>query len=181
MKILVGLGAAILLLMIIFGFSAVGVYNDCIRQENGLKAQWEQNQNSYDSYFKKVKEVAQIPDMYTNDLKKLYDSTIQGRYGRDGSRAMFQWIREVNPTLDVKLYTEIQQVIESGRNDFQANQTTLIDKKRVYENSIQSFPRNIVAGVLGFPKLDLSKYRIITSEETDKAFETHRSAPLNIR
>lgn len=159
----------------------VGVYNECIQQERGIVAQFGQDKNNYDNYRKKVQEAAQVPSIYTEDLKKVYDSAITGRYGKDGSKALFQFIQEHNPNFDGSLYKELQQIIESGRNSFEADQKTLLDKKRVYESTLQTFPNNVIVGVLGFPKIELAKYDIVTSNETEQTFETKRGEPLKLR
>lgn len=119
--------------------------------------------------------------VYVDDLKKLYDSALAGRYGKNGSKAVWQFLKEQNPTLDAGLYRQIQQVIESGRNNFEANQTMLIDKKRTYETSLKRFPNNVIAGFLGFPKIDLTKYDIVTSDTTEEAFKTKKSEPFKLR
>ena len=180
-KIAIGIAIGVVILFIGGCSSLVGMYNDLSKQEQVIMAQYKQNQNNYDNYFKKVTEVAQVPTMYVDDLKKVYDSAIQGRYGKDGSKAVFQFLKEQNPQLDSSMYIQIQRVIESGRNNFESNQTMLIDKKNIYETKLRQFPTNVVAGIMGFPKIDLSKYDIVTSEETEKAFETKKSAPLKLR
>ena len=104
-----------------------------------------------------------------------------GRYGPEGSRATWQWLREHNPNFDASMYRQVMQIIEAGRNDFETNQKILIDKKRVYETYLNEFPSGTVAGMLGYPKVDLDKFRIVTSDHTDETFETGKSDPIKVR
>ena len=89
-KVLIGLGASIALFAAIVGGSLIGTYNSFVTQENGLVAQYKQNQNNYSNYFNKLKEVAQVPSMQSDALSKLYKEVMAGRYGKDGSKAVFQ-------------------------------------------------------------------------------------------
>lgn len=178
-------GLAVLVFAVTVVFAMFGSFasfnNSCVGYENGLKAQYEQNKNNYDNFYKKVKETAQVPTMYTKEFKELYTGVMQGRYGSEGSKATFQWIQEHNPNFDSSLYKQIQQVIESGRNDFQTNQKMFLDKKRVYETYVQVFPNNVFALILGFPKIKLSDYVIVTSDNTQEVFKTHKSEPIIIQ
>mgnify|MGYP001605686954 FL=1 len=176
---------ALILVIAIVGFSVVGAVigfnNTAVKMENGVKAQYDQNKNNYDNYFKKLKEVVQVPEMYIEDMKKLWDGVMTGRYGKEGSKAMFQWIQERNPKVDASLYNKVQDVIEGGRNSFEADQKMLIDKKREYENLLGVFPNSFLAGFLGFPKINLADYAIVTSGETEEIFKTKKSEPIKLR
>lgn len=161
--------------------TGIGINNQCVTFEEAIKKQYKQNQNNYDKMFKTILETAQVPALYTEDMKKIYEAAIGGRYGKNGSKAMFQFIKEHNPTIDSKLYQQIQQVIEGGRLDFEANQKSLLDKKQAYETYIGVFPNTLFAGFLGFPKIDLAKFDIVTSDRTEKTFETKKDEVIKIK
>ncbi len=180
MKILLSVGGFVLLSVAMVGCTIMGTYNSCVRQENGLEAQYQQNQNNYANYFDKLKEIAQVPAMYTADLEKVYKSALSARYGDGGSKAVMQFIQEHNPTVDSSLYTKIQSVIEAGRNSFEADQKTLLDKRRVYQNEVGQFPGGMVAGMFGFPRVDLHKYDPVINEATEQAFKSKRAGPISL-
>jgi hypothetical protein len=179
-KVAIGIAVLMLVTGVSVVGSAVGVYNDCVNQENGLTAQYKQDQNNYDSLYKKVTETAGVTDKYAQDFKNIYDGVMKGRYGDNGSHAMFQMLKEQNPQLDVGVYKQLQQVIEAGRESFAAEQKTLLDKKRIYENTLNRIPGGLFAKAMGFPKIDLAKIDIVTSDRVEKAFDSKKDQPFNV-
>lgn len=170
------LAAAVTVAVMYFSASNYGV-----KAEASLAAVWENNQNILGNYTLKVQEIASVPEMYKNDLKEVLQAEFTGRYGADGSKATMQWIHERANTFDSTMYTKIQQVIEAGRNEFQAAQTRLVDEKRAYVTELGTVPRSWFLSMAGFPRVDLNKYKPVVAGDTAKAFETGVQAPVKLR
>src|SRR5262245_50846519 len=102
--------------------AAISWYNGAIDKQESIQAQYRDNQNAYDCVWKKVREVAQVPSQYKEDLKDLLVTETGAKYGKDGSRATMQWFQDRNIALPEGLYRDLTNVIESGRNDFARGQ-----------------------------------------------------------
>lgn len=166
---------------IAFG-SYVSAYNYGNRMDNQLIALKENNKNIYAQGSQKILEIAQVPSMYTDDLTKLVEADIQGRYGKEGSKATMQWIQERQLNLDPVLYTKIQQTIEGFRNDFQVNQTRMVDVKRSYLTAQGSLWQGFWLRVAGYPKVNMADFNVITTDKTEDVFKAGKeSAPIKLR
>ena len=98
------------------------------------------------------------------------------------SNKFFQFLKEQNPTLDPSMYKQIQQVIEAGRNDFQAGQTRQIDLRRAYETALGSFWQGMWMRFAGYPKLKLSDFDIVSTDRADTAFKNKKEdGPIKLR
>ena len=148
------------------------------RAERTLEATWEDNENVLAQYSLKIGEIAQVPAMYRNDIKDIYKDVLKGRYGENGSQAMFQFLKEQNPQIDAGLYKAIQQAMEAGRNEFRVAQTRLVDQKRVYVTNLGYVWKGFWLETAGYPTLNVGyaggadDFEIITSEYAIDAFET---------
>ena len=186
-----GLIALIGVLVVVVGFAAViwGQYTSAIRYGNQsevqLKAIVENNQNIYAQGTQMVMEIAAVPSMYTEDLGKLIQQDVQGRYGKDGSKATMQWFKEHDVKLDVSMYTKIQQVIESFRNKFEVNQTRLVDVKRSYETILGNdyfLGQGWWLHIAGYPKIKLDEFKPITTTRTEQVFKAGKEdGPMKLR
>ena len=183
-KILMIVGGVLLAIFVITG-SIVGyvfsVNNQANSFEKALSAERDNNRNILSNYGKKVSEAAQIPDMQRDDFIKVVSAQMQGRYGSDGSKASFQWIKEHNIALDSSVYTKLQQIIEAGRNEFRNGQTKMISVKQGYETVLGSAPRGMFMGMMGYPKVNLKDFDIVSDDRTEKAFSTHKEEAIRIR
>lgn len=180
MKFGIGLTAAFFLIGISFVMMLFGVKNTCVSHEKGIEAQYEQNQNNLAGYTNKIMDMVQVPKMAMNQIKEVALAAIQGRYGKDGSKALFQAIQEQNPTVDSSLYRSLMQAMEAGRNGFDADQKTIIDKCRVYDTYAESAPQSFFVGFFGYPKYDKTKCKPVITEQVDHDFKAKRTGPLQI-
>jgi hypothetical protein len=173
--------AAIVGIVIIVIASYVSAYNTGNRLEQSIKATYENNQNILAQYGNKIAEASQVPEMQRDDVKDVITAALDSRYGEEGSQAMFQFIQEQNPQIDSSVYTQIQQIIESGRKDFEVAQSKLIDQKRVYETQLGSLWTGMWMGIAGYPKIDLDEYSIVVNQRTLDAFESGVEEPIQLR
>lgn len=149
--------------------------------EKGLEAVWSNNQNVLGQYTLKIQEAAQVPEMYKNDLKEVVSAAVTGRYGKDGSKAVMQWIKEANIPFDSSLYGKMQQIIQAGRDHFETEQTRMIDVKRSYETNLGYVWMGFWLRTAGYPKIDLAKFKPVVAGDTARAFETGVQAPVKLR
>lgn len=175
--VLIGLGIA----AFIGVSSVVGIYNSAVTMEAGINAQYKDNQNVLGQYGLKVAEAARVSDKYKDAVVEVATAAIEGRYGEDGSRGVFQWLKEQNPVVDVTIYRNIQQIIEAGRNQFTNNQTMLLEKCRVYEAQRNSLFTGTVLNFFGFPKNVENLTKVCTpivTAEAEKAFTSGKAEAI---
>jgi hypothetical protein len=177
LMVAVGLGLA----AVFFIMTYVSYHNSAVQYETRLEGVWKENQVVLNNYTTKVQEVAQVPDMMKNDLKEVIQATFEGRYGDKGSQAVFQFIKEQNMPLDNQLYRQIQQVMESGRNDFATSQKMLVDVRMNYEAQLKYVWSGFWMRLAGFPKVELEKYKIVTLGDVRKKFETGEDSVIELR
>ena len=170
-------GSALAVLLVVVGLlvavvavlalSYISAYNTGNQFENRLKAEYENNQNILSQYSQKVMEAVQVPDMMRDDLVKVARAALEGRYGENGSQAVFQAIAEQNPQVSEALYIKLQQLIEAGRDEFKNAQTRLIDTRRAYETALGSFWQGMWLRIAGYPREDLYKYKAIIIDRVE--------------
>ena len=128
-------------------------YDTAVKLENTTKAQVESNKNVYDTMWKTIQEVAQVPSQYKDDFKDLVVTETEAKFGPGGSKAMMQWFQERELRLPPEMYTKVQTVIEAKRSEFMRGQEMLVDKQRRYRDHLESFTGSFWASYSGHPKL----------------------------
>lgn len=173
-------GIAVVAVLIVSIFSYISAANWGNATEAALDAKLENNENIYANGTRKVIEIAQVPQMYVDSVSKVTREAISGRYGSEGSKAVFQMLREQNPQLDPAMFLKIQQVIESFRNEFQNNQTALVDLKRTYKTQLGYVWSGFWLARAGYPKQDLKKWGIVTTDKARQTFDTKRDEGIQL-
>lgn len=159
----------------------INAKNNSVRFEGDIVRLDKASEIELSNHTNKILEMVQVPKMQTEHLTKLAKEALQARYGEDGSKALFQFIKENTATPSEKLYLDLQATIAGGRQEFKLSQDVKIDRCTQYEIWRESFPTNIVAGFLGLPTKKIEgRCEIISDETTREAFETKRTAPINL-
>jgi hypothetical protein len=165
------------------GLSCVSTRNEFRRAETGIVTEYKNNQVRLSNHFQKIQEMSQVPEMYRDDLKKVFDSAIQGRYGKEEKNPLVLFVQEHNPNFDSKLYHDLQVEIAAGRDDFKAGQIALQSRCQAKDN----LQKATITGSLWLNGYEDSKQdwdkicTPITDNLTEKAFESGKSEPLKLR
>jgi hypothetical protein len=170
--------AALLFLVVIPSYISAANYGNAT--EKRLDAKLADNENVYAQGTQAVVEIAQVPTMYVQDLKQLITADIQGRYGQNGSQATFQWFQERQLNLDQSMYRAIQQSNLAFRNKFENSQRELLDIRRGYETALGNVWEGFWLARAGYPKVDLKKYDIVTTDKARQTFESKRDTGINL-
>ena len=132
-------------------------------------------------YQNTIMEMAQVPEMQRDDVKEVITAALEGRYGADGSQAVFQAINESNPQIDSTVYVKLQQTMESGRKDFEREQRRMVDAVSTYKTELRKMPSGFFLRMLGFPTIDLALYEPVTTERVREMFETKTEEHIKLR
>jgi len=187
-RILLGLGVSfatfsiMTVLWVIISYVSANNYG--AKMEASIDARWKDNQNVFSNYGQKVMEAAQVPAMYRDDLTNVMKDAFAAKFGKNGSQAVFQWLSDAKIDFDSKLYTNIQQIIESGRNDFQMAQTARLDVCRQYKAELETIPRGWFLSFANYPKILTQIPKVcdpITDDRTEEAFTTGKQKTIILR
>lgn len=157
-------------------------YDLGVSYENRLKASWANNENVLASHKKKVVQALSTSKLNAQQVGGIVEKALQARYGSEGSRAAMQWIQENHPQLDQSINMKLMQIMEAGENEFKVAQTSLLDIKRGYSVALETdyfFGEGWWLRMAGFPKIDLEKYKVISTKEARDAFETGIDKPVD--
>ena len=166
----IALIALVTLAVTVVGYTWV-TYNTLVGYEEDIHAIDKDMQNVHASIHKQMRGQGIAVEKYGEMVIKALEVAMEGRYGKTGSQAAFQWLKEENPSIPPEIMTKLQQVIEAGYNRFEATQRTKIEMVNAYRKKLRRPPSSWVARQFGFPTIDMEAAdRVITSAETKRDF-----------
>jgi hypothetical protein len=162
---------------VIIGSVAVGWNNQAIELESSFEAQVKANESTYDKMWKVISKKANVANKYSEDFKSSFSSIMQGRYGESQNRqqAMFNWIKEQNPSFDASLLKGLSASIEGLHNEFDMAQKRMISIKQSHQNLRKKFPSSLIVG-----SRDELVLKMVTSTRTDKVFKSGKDDDVSV-
>lgn len=177
-KAMMGMCALLVTIIVgglIFGGVMLSQRNQAVALEQKIKAKYTSNKSNYDSMWKQMVEITQVSQLQAEQFKDVYTGLITGR--NQDQNLLFKMIKEDNPKLDTKIYTDLARNISDNRKTFNNNQDQLTDIIREYNTYIQL--KFVMAAITGRIELDPNDY-ITTSEQTTQAFDSKKADAINI-
>lgn len=185
--VILGFLSLILVSCLIFGSMVISKRNAFVRIENNIHMAYEESKNVHSNYVLRIQEMAQVPKMAAKQLSEVIKASNEGRYGNDGSKAVFQFLKEQNPNIPDSLYTNIQKEVTGGRLDFESKITRVNDNKGVAYNMLDDTVGGfILKDILGMPRKNIGyeggpdDYKVIMSEQSVETFQKGVDKPVNM-
>lgn len=173
------IGGLALIIAIWFVSSFISAKNYGNSAQVQIHAQYDANENMFAQYGQKVAEAVGVANIAKEDMADLLTGSLEARYGSNGAQSTLLAVQEAFPGLDQGVYTQIQRIIEAGRNDFTREQNRLVDLKRSYVDALGSFPRGMFLDMAGYPSINVGyplgtqdDYPIISTQRAQNTFES---------
>lgn len=161
------------ILAVIAIVSVIGTLNDYSRREVKMGALIQDNKNVLDNSRKRIQESAGVSKQEVDALTGIITGYAEkrGPNGATGGGIVnIAAVREAVPAItDIKTLQTLMNLLNGARSDWQNAQTRLIEEKRLADEKMAVFPSNVILGLFGKKKFDIT---IVTSEQTEENFRT---------
>lgn len=173
---LLSVGAVLLVTAIVLVLSGVSIYNEAASVKNTYEMKVKSNEAEFDNMWKKIQQVAQVPDAQKEAFKEVYSSYASSRTSPNQGQ-MMAWIKESVPNYNGEIYTQLMNVITGSRDGWTMRQNELVDIARQYNAHLVVFPKNILLKFCGFEKIEP---KVITSTKTEQSFKTGKDDDVEL-
>jgi hypothetical protein len=166
LKLAVGGGVAFVLTLIMIFIMNISYQNSYERIDQDIEAQYKKVETDYEKMSRIILQQAGIVNKYSSDFKNIYKEMMQSRYGKDGSKAMMQWIKEQNPQLDSSLYAKLMVTVESQRTVFSRKQEKIAAMVSESNKMLKTAPSR------WFVNGEIKEAKIVSSSATKVIMDT---------
>jgi len=177
--VIIGMGVFCLLVVIVVAFSLIGTLNTEGRLRTAIEAKQTDNTSEFDNMWKKISQVAQIPEQKKNALMDIFNSHAKARSGGQKGGSLALWIKESVPNVDLKVFDNLQNIIVASRDRWTMRQKELIDLNRERTQMFRVIPSNIFLAIVGRQEGDV-KITVVTSSRTEKSFQTGKDDDVDL-
>ncbi len=185
-KVLKFVGIGAVLFAVIFLISSYfSIQNTAVNKQENVRAHEKSYNQEFDNMFKKIAQIAQIPDHALQGakdaFKEIYTPLIEGRYKDGRNDGLMRWVQESNPQFDTKdyynLYQQLANTIEASRDKLTNKGNEWIAVVQDYNRYIRAEPRSWFLSENKFPK---EEAKIITSSKTEEAVKTGKDDDIDL-
>jgi hypothetical protein len=173
-----------LMVLIAFGvlalicvFMFISISNREARLRNAINAKQKDNTSEFDNMWKKIQQVAEVPQAKMASLKDIFVSYAQARGANTSGGSLATWVKESVPNVSDTTFENLMNIITASRDSWTQRQKELIDLSREHNNMLTTFPSGAVCSILGRQPIDIT---IVTSTRTDKAFQTGKDDDVQL-
>ena len=163
--IILGVIAALFVLVLSIGGYAISVVNTEVSLRNQFNAQLQSNEVSFDKMWKIIQQQTGVAETERETFKETYGYIMQSRQGIVGNASLASFLTESKVDISPDLFKQLMNTIESQRESFNNSQKRLIDIKREHDNLRMTFPSGMLVG--SRPELEI---KLITSDKTEEVF-----------
>lgn len=166
--------AVIVCLAVMFG--AFGVYTNAhdtdVQYMADIKRLNKGSESELSNYTLKIKEMAQVPSMYTRDLQKVVKTYFDGKNGKQAQQAVFAFMQEKVPNFSPKMYEMLMVTMNAGRDAFNNSQKRKIDICQNHESFRNKFVNSVILGDFKPDENYQKMCQVVSDASTRKAFDT---------
>jgi len=166
LKLGIGIGALIISVALIMFVMNISYQNTYERIDQDILAQYKKIESDYEKMSRIILQQAGIVGKYSSDFKNIYKGMMQGRYGAEGSKAMFQWIKEQNPQIDSSLYGKLMVTVEAQRTTFSRKQEKIAAMVAESNKMLKTAPAS------WFVNGEIKEAKIVSSSKTKVIMDT---------
>ena len=185
MGAIAGLFLAILILFVIFIVAMIGMYNALVRLRNQVNNAWSQIDVQLKRRHDLIPNLVETAKGYMHHERETFEKITEARSQAMGAKSVaeaskaesalsgalgrFMLVVENYPDLKANQnFLALQETLTSTENKIAFARQAYNDQVLFYNNKIQMFPSNIMAGMFGFTKRDFFEIEEAAEREVPK-------------